>query len=602
LGSIRRNVHLLVSARLGRFLEMKVWGEPPQQRRSRRHDRTIRPLVDGAWPGLRSPVDPGPFEADPGVSNAAVAVAPGVTGVAVVDPIDPIVPAAPSIPRVHLTGNPGRDAIALGTAALLDLGQRIGPQELADPIMAAAYRFARSRGERVQASQLLAAYNRRSVQSSGADRGLPWTFPEDGGPGSPLYARASGQPAHWRPRDAERLASDPGAYARWLVEPIAQVQTLELLAELGETSNPKGEAAAPIRRDLLPQVEARFALHVAADDPWRDLFALWQLTSAPHTLNDLWFLATAIAYRYATMARRVAGPVIGRGSFEGEQLVSASAALGTVLWQLRIYPSLVPELVDHVADKIRSDGGWGDPGQPTDILTTLAAADLLLGLDPDFDPDRTVVWFARAQEPEGWWRALDPEVPWLTAAVVEWLDRSTRPFVQRFSWPGALKLDLDRRTQLPTYAWFADLARSVQEVPGLARAEWDIAFVDLAGFGTFNTDNGQAKGDEVIGAFGRALARIPGCRAIRDGGDEFILIGAPGDSSLFDLLDAFRKTWLAEFVRTFGPEPNPVRPRITVSRSVGRELAAGRERLGRRIGEMKKLHENPPRDGVIERS
>ena len=76
------------------------------------------------------------------------------------------------------------------------------------------------------------------------------------------------------------MAADPGTYARWLVEPIAQVQTLELLAELAETANPKGEAAAPIRRDLLPQVEAAFALHVAADDPWRDLFALWQLTSA----------------------------------------------------------------------------------------------------------------------------------------------------------------------------------------------------------------------------------------------------------------------------------------------------------------------------------
>jgi hypothetical protein len=106
----------------------------------------------------------------------------------------------------------------------------------------------------------------------------------------------------------------------------------------------------------------------------------------------------------------------------------------------------------------------------------------------------------------------------------------------------------------------------------------------------------------VIGAFGRALARIPASRAVRDGGDEFILIGAPGDSSLYDRLDAFRATWLAEFIQTFGSEPNPVRPRITVSRTVGRELAAGRERLGRRIGEMKKIHEKPPPDGVIERS
>jgi GGDEF domain-containing protein len=185
--------------------------------------------------------------------------------------------------------------------------------------------------------------------------------------------------------------------------------------------------------------------------------------------------------------------------------------------------------------------------------------------------------------------------------VVDCLERAMHPFVERFRWPGALKLDLDRRTQLPTYAWFADLARSIQEVPGLARIEWEIAFVDLAGFGRFNTDNGQAKGDEVIGAFGKALGRIPGSRAIRDGGDEFIVISAPGDTTLYERLDGFRATWLAEFVHTFGREPDPVRPRITVARTAGRDLAAGRERLGRRIGEMKKLHENPPADGVIER-
>ena len=583
---------------------MKVWGEAPQPRKSRRNDRTPRPLPEAALSGLRSPVDPGPFEPDP---DAPAPAAPAAVAVlerpeTAVPPAGPVESLPNPVARVRRTGDPGRDAIAVGTAALLSLNAQISSRELTDPIIAAVLRFARVRNDRDRTSQLLAAYNRRSSGSSGFDRGLPWVFPEDGGPGSPIYARKGGEPVHWRPREAARHASDPASYARWLIEPIAQVQTLELLAELGETANPKGEAAAPIRRDLLPEVEGAFALHVAADDPWRDLFALWQLTSAPHTLNDLWFLATAIAYRYATMARRVAGPVIGTGPFEGEQLVSASAALGTVLWQLRIYPSLVPELVDHVADKIRKDGGWGDPGQPTDILTTLAAADLLVSLDPDFNPERTIAWFANAQEDQGWWRALDPEVPWLTAAVVDWLERAYRPFVERFRWPGALKLDLDRRTQLPSYAWFADLARSVQEVPGLARAEWDIAFVDLAGFGRFNTDNGQAKGDEVIGAFGRALARSPASRAIRDGGDEFILIGAPGDSNLLGRLDEFRASWLAEFVATFGSGPDPVRPRITVSRCAGRDLAATRERLGRRIGEMKKIYEEPPADGVIERS
>jgi GGDEF domain-containing protein len=232
----------------------------------------------------------------------------------------------------------------------------------------------------------------------------------------------------------------------------------------------------------------------------------------------------------------------------------------------------------------------------------MVSADLLLGLDPTFDPTPTIAWFARAQDDDGWWRALGPEAPWLTAAIVDWLVRASGPVVARFRWPGSLKLDLDRRTQLPTYAWFADLGRSVADLPGLASAQWEIAFIDLAGFGAFNTDHGQAKGDDVIGAFGAALARIPGSRAVRDGGDEFIVVGTPGDEGLYDRFDAFRAAWLAEFRRTFGSELKPVRPRITMTRTIGSELAAARERLGRRIGELKKLVPDPPDDGVIERT
>jgi hypothetical protein len=30
-----------------------------------------------------------------------------------------------------------------------------------------------------------------------------------------------------------------------------------------------------------------------------------------------------------------------------------------------------------------------------------------------FDPTPVTTFFVRAQEPAGWWRALNPEVPWL---------------------------------------------------------------------------------------------------------------------------------------------------------------------------------------------
>ena len=79
------------------------------------------------------------------------------------------------------------------------------------------------------------------------------------------------------------------------------------------------------------------------------------------------------------------------------------------------------------------------------------------------------------------------------------------------------------------------------------------------------------------------------------------MVGTPGDAGLYDRLDAFRGDWLVEFERTFGRMAKPVRPRITVSRTVGSDLAAARERLGRRIGELKKVSTDPPDDGVIER-
>ena len=581
---------------------MKAWGDPPIRRRD---DPLVRRGAQPVGPGsFDSPIDPGP------AGPAAVGIlSRGVRSDTDGRPLDG--EAAPyhdwlwtrqaaRYRRLEASGDLGPEAIAAGSAALLRLGETIGPQELTDPVIAAAYRFARSRGVPVNVPRLLVAY---AEAADRADRheGFPWAFEPGGGPGSPLSTDLEAEPVHWRPRDRARLLADPEGYARWFVEPIAQVQVLELLAEIARQDDPQGEAAGPIRNSLLPSIEAGFALHVAADDPWRDLFALWLLTRAPHTLNDLWYLATAIAYRYASRARRVAGPVVGTGAFLGEQLVSASASLGAVLWHLRVYSTLVPELVAFVAHNAAPDGGWADPGQPTDVLTTLAAADLLLAIDPTFDPTPTIAWFGRAQEDGGWWRALGPEAPWLTAAIVDWLVRATGPVVARFRWPGVLRLDLDRRTQLPTYAWFADLARSAAELPGLASAEWDIAFIDLAGFGNFNTDHGQARGDEVIGAFGRALGRIPGSRAVRDGGDEFILVGAPGDEGLYDRLDAFRGDWLAEFRSSFGDLSQPVRPRIIVSTTPGSELAAARERLGRRIGELKKASPNPPDDGVIER-
>jgi GGDEF domain-containing protein len=555
---------------------MKAWGDLPRRRID---DHEIRWLTDPGQGGDdRSPIDAGP----------TARRRPSRT---------------PARGLGTATPDPTLDAIPRARAALLALGDGIDARELRDPIVAAAYLDALRRGTPVNLARLLDGFDRRMVRGAKGREDFPWVWPPDGQIGSPLYARFDGVDVNWRPRESSLREDDPAAYARRLVEPIAEVQTLELLAELAARNGPLGDATEPFLARLLPIVEARFALFVAGDDPWRDTFALWQLSHAPRLLERIWYLAIAIAYRYASMARRVAGPVIGTGIFDGEPLVSASAALGRVLWQLRIYPSLVPELIRFIADARRPDGGWGDPGQPSDVLTTLVAADFLLGLDAGFDPARTIRWLEQNQEPEGWWRALGPEVPWLTASIADLLERAGTPFGGRYDWPGALKLDLDRRTQLPTFAWFSDLARGVQELPGLAKLEWDIAFIDLAGFGAFNTEFGQAKGDDVIGAFGRALTGIPLSRAIRDGGDEFVVVGTPGADGLEERLEVFRQAWLRAFREAFGDIRPPVRPRILVTRTVGRDLAHARELLGRDIGPFKKVaaNQDPPDDGVIAR-
>ncbi len=563
---------------------MKAWGDAPKKRTD---DPEIRRLTGPARdPASQSPVESSYGQGRARAGRGRIPEPPAPCGLGDSAP-DPRLPA---IPRAH--------------AALDALGYQMGQEELRDPIVAAAALDALRRGVHVNTPLLLAVLD-------GQD--FPWVWPADGGPGSAMYRRCDGLDINWRPRESEARRADPAAYARRLVEPIAQVQTLEFLAALVERGGPPGEAAAPMLLQHTPAVESGFARFVSADDPWRDLFALWQLSRAPRLLDRIWFLAVAIAYMYASQARKVGGAVMGTGPFRGEPLVSASAALGTVLWRLRIYPSLVPLLMTLCKRSAQTPGGarpdrvgtrdpgaWHDPRQPDDVLTTLVVADLLLSLDPDYDPAATVDWLERRQEPEGWWRALGPEVPWLTGAVAELLERARLPFPDRFRWPGALRLDLDRRTQIPTFAWFADLARSIQEVPGLAGMTWEIAFIDLAGFGLFNSALGQAKGDDVIGDFGRALTGIPGTRAIRDGGDEFVVIGTPGSSGLYERLEIFRKAWLGWFRDRYVGVTPPVRPRILVTTTKGSELAAARERLGREIGPFKAAPGNadPPDDGV----
>jgi hypothetical protein len=85
---------------------------------------------------------------------------------------------------------------------------------------------------------------------------------------------------------------------------------------------------------------------------------------------------------------------------------------------------------------------------------------------------------------------------------------------------------------------------------------------------------------------------------VRDGGDEFLVISAPGRASLAADLGACMVAWKAAFHDRFGAEIPAVVPRIVVGNSPGGELRALRQRLGREITQLKDLPSIPPH-GVL---
>lgn len=491
-------------------------------------------------------------------------------------------------------------AIARATDALVTATPQL---DLRDPMLPAALRFARRHGADVLPSPILGAWRTRTVAAKGRERETPWVLGFDAAPNSPAYGSPDGVGALWRPRERDWLDRDATAFGHRLLAPIALAENVEFLATLESDPNPAVvRTAAGILHEIQPQLEADLADCIVGTDPWRDTFALWLIVRRPQALARFHPLALAIATRYGTLANRLAGLVCGtRYPFEAVPLASANAHLGVALWTLDYRPTLLSGIVTFVRSRRARDGGFADEGQYPDVLTTLASADLLATLDPDFDPRPTIDWLARTQEPAGWWRALDPEVPWLTAAVVEWLESAERPFAERFRWPAYQRVDLDRKAGIPGYVAFDRLSRVFEAVPGIAGAPVGLAFADLAGFREFNTAYGQEMGDRVLRTFATALAEIDASIAIRDGGDEFLVVGAPTRRDLVPDLDRFRAEWPARFTRDFGTAAGVVAPRFVVTTVEGRHLRDARDRLGRAISQVKAQAPEPPPTGVLHR-
>jgi GGDEF domain-containing protein len=371
-----------------------------------------------------------------------------------------------------------------------------------------------------------------------------------------------------------------------LLTPIILSDTLDLLSEASRQPGAHGELAQAFLDEALPKVRRDAAGWVQELRAWADTWALWAIARRAGALTLLYPFAAAIAGSYAASAQRAGGKVLGtRFPFHGVPLVSGSAQLATSLVALGIHPNLTGVLAAWVRADQSGDGGWGDGDGPTDELTTLVAAELLAALDPGYDPAPTGAWFARRQRPDGWWRACGPEATWLTIEILAWLRRSTLPFAARFAWPHLAVTNRDRRTGLPFYGYFADLERLFQAVPGLRDAPIDLAFIDLAGFGTFNNRFGMAKGDEVLRTFAQALARVPGSMAMRDGGDEFIVLGTPTGTGLPARMAGFRDEWATEFATTFGQ--GGVAPRVLTVTTTGGRIVDARNELGIRIATLK---------------
>ncbi|HEX5589048.1 MAG TPA: diguanylate cyclase [Candidatus Limnocylindrales bacterium] len=526
---------------------------------------------------------------------------PGVPGVSPIDPGGPY--RARRVPQ-PVAAPPAPPSVAAAVRRATDALVTAAPQlDLRDPMVPTALRFARHHGADILPSPILGAWRTRTLSAVAQDRETPWTLGFDGAPNSPVYDTPDRTGALWRPRERDWLDRDPTGFSGRLLGPIALAENVDFLASLEADANPAvSRTAAEILREIQPRMEADLADCVVGADPWRDTFALWLVARRPLALARLHPLALAIATRYGTLANRLAGLVCGtRFPFEAVPLTSANAHLGVALWTLDYRPTLLAGITSFVRSRRSPDGGFSDEGQFPDVLTTLAAADLLSTLDPGFDTGPTIGWFARTQEPAGWWRALDPEVPWLTAAIVEWLEGAERPFAERFRWPAYQRVDLDRKTGIPAYVAFDRLARVFEALPGIAAAPVGIAFCDLAGFREFNNAHGQDMGDRALRTFATALSEIDASIAIRDGGDEFLVVGAPARRDLVEDLERFRAAWPARFAGEYGPNAGAVAPRILVTTTNGGSIRDTRERLGQAISSVKTTDPEPPPEGVLRR-
>ncbi len=468
------------------------------------------------------------------------------------------------------------------------------------PYAATIARLRATLGSAASATALLAKWQSIDLGEPGGNRPFPW-WPTFYHLDPPRYAPDPKSWTPWRADDAKQTL-EPHEFERRFLAPIVHAECAEALLEWSDAADERIRVSArSLWEKLEPRLGYEFAGHVPAGNPWLDSMALWCLVNRPALLDAMQPLALAIATRLAAFARRHGGRVTGRGfPFNQKFLVSATAQLATSLLVIGQDLELAAQLVGAVSAERTPAGSWADAGNPPDIMATLVAADLMLHVDPGFDPSPSLAFFESKRNARGTWTAFGPEEPWITSEILSWKERARARFEERFRWPRVAPPTRDHKLSLPNYSWFEQVADLFSSIPTLSGQPLTAAFIDLAGFGKFNNRFGQDTGDDVLRKFAVHLTTaLPGGRPCRDGGDEFLVIGTPGGNRLAADLDAMRASWPGAFHAAFGADVPPVAPRIVVVPCRCGELRDARRCLGRSIAGLKATHPTPPEQGVV---
>lgn len=463
------------------------------------------------------------------------------------------------------------------------------------PFRPAVLRWAADRKRPVNAGLFLRTLEAGLIGGRGGPRRYRWSFP---------VARwiEPEELVAWRPLEAEAAKRHPAEHANRLWTPPIVVEHLEWLEEASHSGDSQVSARAHALLDeAMPVIEDDVARHVDGQDAWADTFMLWALCRRSRALTRVRGLASAIATRYDLRAGRTGGLVAGRSfPFFETALPSATAHLASAAARIGEGIEVIAPSLEWLTAVRNRDGGWGEPRQGSDVLTTLAVAELKGSLDPRFDPESVTevlgtLAVRRGDRP----RLIGPEWPWVAAELLSFKDWSATPFRERFRWPHVPTSMIDTKTAVPGFEAYLALARLFEGVPGLDDARVEIAFLDLANFGDWNKQHGQVAGDDLLGWLTAELRTLPDSRTIRDGGDEFLVVGTPGATGLEDRLRALSARWPAAS-SAHAPALPVVPIRAVVTTVAARALKPARERLGQLIGPLKEANKLPPPEGVVQ--